>query len=437
MRKIYQISLAVIVCFLFLTSIHAQRKTSGSIPGSKISKLPFNSTFKTEGTTADCDTSNFEETAGWTITYYVTGAGGKDGYVSGTNSYGDKQKANFFDLSSTTYSYTTGCLFYFGKANSNKAANLSKNLIFKVYDVTSEGLPGAQLGDAVEVPLSQIKSDVDGNFLTEIIYPAPIALPASKQFFVSVDISKFTWSTSGTGTRDSISLWGTTADDVVPGQAYEQWSDNDWYDMYTAWSGLNLALAIFPYVSNTAAGCTTLPVNFLSFDGAAKDSKVVLNWSTGNELNNKGFDIERSVDGNNFSAIGFVKAGTATSGKYSFTDGSKFLGGDMYYRLKQIDLDGKADYSAVIKVSIENKFKWEVYPNPVAKNTSLQVQLDKNAKVTVQVVSANGKILQAVDKGLLLPGTYSVPLNLSTAAKGVYFVKLVIDGKTYTKTVVK
>jgi len=425
------------VCFLFLTSIHAQRKTSGSIPGSKISKLPFNSTFKTEGTTADCDTSNFEEAANWTITYYITGTGGKDGFVSGTNKYLDKQKANFFDLSSTTYAYTTGCLFYFGKANSNKAENLSKNLIFKVYDVSAEGLPGAQLGDAVEVPLSQIKSDVDGSFLTEIIFPSPIALPASKQFFVSVDVSNFTWSTSFTGTRDSISLYSSTSGDVFPVQAFEQWEDGSWYDMSSAWGGLDIALTVFPYVSNTAAGCTTLPVNFLSFDGAAKDSKVVLNWSTGNELNNKGFDIERSVDGSNFAAIGFVKAGTATSGKYSFTDGSKFLGGDMYYRLKQIDLDGKADYSAVIKVNIENKFKWEVYPNPVAKNTSLQVQLDKNAKVSIQVVSANGKIMQAVDKGLLMPGTYSVPLDLSTAAKGVYFVKIVIDGKTYTKTIVK
>ena len=97
-----------------------------------------------------------------------------------------------------------------------------------------------------------------------------------------------------------------------------------------------------------------LAVNFLSFDGAVKDSRVVLNWATSGELNNKGFDVERSADGRSFTAIDFVKGNgtTANLSKYSYTDGNKFLSGTTYYRLKQIDVNGATDYSKVIQVNM-------------------------------------------------------------------------------------
>lgn len=182
-----------------------------------------------------------------------------------------------------------------------------------------------------------------------------------------------------------------------------------------------------------------LAVNFLSFDGSVKDSKVVLNWATSGELNNKGFDVERSADGRSFTAINFVKGNgtTANLSKYTFTDGSKFLSGTTYYRLKQIDVNGAIDYSKIIQVNIQNTFKWAVYPNPVLKDSWLQLQLAESSKVTIQLVSSEGRILQSIDKGLLQPGTYSVPLNLNTAAKGTYFAKLVVNGKTYSQTLIK
>ncbi|HRI20471.1 MAG TPA: fibronectin type III domain-containing protein, partial [Panacibacter sp.] len=215
----------------------------------------------------------------WTLTYYVTGTGGKDGYVAGTNKYADREKANYFDLSSTTYAYTTGCLFYFAKANSNKIENLSKNVIFKVYSAGADGAPDVQLGASAEIPLSQIKTDVDGGFLTEVIFPAPIALPADKKFFVSVDVTNFVWSTSPTGTHDSITLVTSTADDVDPGQGWELWAAPDgWFSMDEAWGGLKIALGIFPYVSNTAAGCNSAAIPVISGVTDINSSQAVVHW---------------------------------------------------------------------------------------------------------------------------------------------------------------
>ncbi len=181
-----------------------------------------------------------------------------------------------------------------------------------------------------------------------------------------------------------------------------------------------------------------LPVTFKSFDGVMQNGQSLLKWTTTNEVNNKGFDVERSADGQVFNPIGFV-AGQNNTGdnSYHFTD-VKPLNGVNYYRLKQIDNDGKFAYSSIIQLKNEiTEFVWNIYPNPVVNEGWMQVQLPKTAKVAVQVVSTNGTILNMIDKGTLQAGTYSIPLNLANAAKGSYIVRLMVDNKTYTKTILK
>ena len=183
----------------------------------------------------------------------------------------------------------------------------------------------------------------------------------------------------------------------------------------------------------------TLPVTFKNFDGIMQNGQSILKWTTTNEINNKGFDVERSADGQVFTPIGFV-AGQNNSNvenDYTFTD-VKPVNGTNYYRLKQIDNDGQYEYSSIIQLkNVIADFAWSVYPNPVVDNGWLQIQLPKSAKVSVQVVSSTGSIISMTDKGTLQTGTYSIPLNLNTASKGVYIVNLVVDNKTYSKTIVK
>ncbi|MEO7210111.1 MAG: T9SS type A sorting domain-containing protein [Chitinophagaceae bacterium] len=183
----------------------------------------------------------------------------------------------------------------------------------------------------------------------------------------------------------------------------------------------------------------TLPVTFKSFDGVMQNGQSLLKWTTTNEINNKGFDVERSTDGQVFSAIGFV-AGQGNSNvenNYTYTD-VKPVNGVNYYRLKQIDQDGRFTYSSIIQLkNVIADFAWSVYPNPVVDNGWMQVQLPNAAKVSVQVISSTGNIISTIDKGTLQTGTYSIPLNMNKVAKGIYVVKLIVDNKTYSKTIVK
>ena len=183
----------------------------------------------------------------------------------------------------------------------------------------------------------------------------------------------------------------------------------------------------------------TLPVTFKSFDGVMQNGQSLLKWTTTNEINNKGFDVERSTDGQIFTPIGFVAGQNSSNveNNYTYTD-VKPVNGVNYYRLKQIDNDGRFAYSSIIQLkNVIADFAWNVYPNPVINNGWMQVQLPNSAKVSVQVVSSTGTLISMTDKGTLQTGTYSIPLNLDKAAKGIYIVKLILDNKTYSKTIVK
>ncbi len=189
-------------------------------------------------------------------------------------------------------------------------------------------------------------------------------------------------------------------------------------------SGTNLEFG--PYsLKNSLSGA--LPVTFINFDGVLQNGKALLSWSTANEINNKGFEVQKSMDGQTFTYIAFVdgQGNSSTVNNYNYTD-AKILSGSNYYRLKQIDNDGQYTYSSVIKLDY-SKFDWAILGNP-SNNIWVQVQLDKSANVTMQVVSMNGNIIQTINKGNLSAGTYSIPINLSGKSAGMYIVRLMVDG---------
>ena len=189
--------------------------------------------------------------------------------------------------------------------------------------------------------------------------------------------------------------------------------------------------------SITDSFSVALPITFISFNGRIKNGEASLNWSTATEINNKGFEVQKSMDGESFTPIGFVKgAGNSSAiNNYSFSD-PKLLSGTDYYRLKQIDFDGKFIYSSTIRLNY-TKFDWSILGNPVNNGSWIQLQLDKAAHISVRIISIDGKIIQTINKGNMSEGTYSIPLNLSNAGSGMYGVRLEIDGKAYTKKIIK
>jgi hypothetical protein len=164
-----------------------------------------------------------------------------------------------------------------------------------------------------------------------------------------------------------------------------------------------------------------LPVNLITFDAVKKESSVLLNWQTANEENSKEFEIQRSADAINFTAIGSVPAAknTNTLSKYSFTDNSPHDGIN-YYRLKQIDLDRKFVLSKIVAVQMSGNDKFNVFPNPASER--ITIQLPKNGNVrSIQLYNAAGKLVMEKQ----ITGTTGVSvLDIQHLPAGWYLVQL-------------
>jgi len=118
-----------------------------------------------------------------------------------------------------------------------------------------------------------------------------------------------------------------------------------------------------------------LPVELITFEGNKTREGIELNWSTASELNNEGFEVEKSTDGKNWTQIGFVKGNgtTSTFNNYSFLDIEKTFA-NAFYRLRQVDYDGAFEYSDVISIEFEEDREVivNIYPNPVANKLTVE-----------------------------------------------------------------
>ena len=182
-----------------------------------------------------------------------------------------------------------------------------------------------------------------------------------------------------------------------------------------------------------------VPVELTSFVANVVDRSVVLNWITATEVNNQGFEIQRSEYEASFSNIGFVPGfGTTTEPKsYSYTDQS-VTSGTYYYRLKQIDYDGSFTYSDVaeVEVSIPTEFSLEQnYPNPFNPTTSIQFSLPVDAQVKINIYNLVGEKVAEAASGNYAAGTHKINFNASTLTSGIYFYRLDatgVDGNTFS-----
>ena len=120
----------------------------------------------------------------------------------------------------------------------------------------------------------------------------------------------------------------------------------------------------FDIYSSKLFSTGTLPVRLLDFKVVSGLDFVTLQWKTDNEINNRGFEIQRSQDGTNWQKNDFIAAGTSTAiQNYQWKDNAP-LTGKSFYRLKQIDNDGRFEYSKVLSVTRNAKTTVSVYPNP-------------------------------------------------------------------------
>ena len=172
-----------------------------------------------------------------------------------------------------------------------------------------------------------------------------------------------------------------------------------------------------------------VPVEFTTFSATALNGKVNLVWETASETNNKGFEVQRSLDNQNFSNVGYVtgKGTTTKTSSYNFTDDFA-VSGKVYYRLKQIDFDGTSAFSNTIEVESNMITGFELfqnYPNPFNPSTSINFTVSESGLATLKIFSVTGEEVanlfsQSVEKGTV----YTVNFNAANLNSGVYFAQL-------------
>jgi hypothetical protein len=180
----------------------------------------------------------------------------------------------------------------------------------------------------------------------------------------------------------------------------------------------------------SAAG-SPLPISLLSFKGEHVGNNNLLSWSTATELNNQGFEIQYSFNGKDFRKLGFVnsKQNSGNSSSllnYQYTD-TKAIGGNVYYRLMQVDKDGSFKYSNVILVkgSLINVLSLNaVYPNPAKDKLNLIISSPVNNSINVIITDLAGKIVRRQAFSVLNGGN-NLDFDVSSLPAGSYFIKAI------------
>ena len=167
-----------------------------------------------------------------------------------------------------------------------------------------------------------------------------------------------------------------------------------------------------------------VPVELISFTANIVNGKTVLEWITATELNNQGFEIQRSTDNNIFVTIGFVGGkGSSTSNQYySFTD--EGIAGTVYYRLKQVDYNGSYNYSDVIEVNgvtVSTIQLEQNYPNPFNPATTIKYQLGNDGFVNLKVFNSLGEEVAELVNQYQKAGSYSIVFDASHSGSGESF----------------
>ena len=196
-----------------------------------------------------------------------------------------------------------------------------------------------------------------------------------------------------------------------------------------------------------ASNYSPFPVELSSFSASIIGSCVKLNWQTATEINNYGFEVERQIlkQANNDNYISWEKIGFVTGNgnsnspkSYSFDDKTAVFG-KYSYRLKQIDNDGKFEYSRVIEVDMDLPENFELsqnYPNPFNPSTTISYQILNEGIVVLTVFDVLGnKIVELVNEKKQ-PGSYYVNFDSNNLSSGVYIYKLSVNDFVNTKKMV-
>jgi hypothetical protein len=215
-------------------------------------------------------------------------------------------------------------------------------------------------------------------------------------------------------------------------------------------SGKGYYVHLFVLMSNNGIACfrsriPMLPVELTTFRGFLNNDRIDLSWEVTSELNNAGFEVQRSYDGNSFETIGFVngRGNANTPMRYTYNDpltATMRALGVVKYRLRQVDTDGKYEFSPTVNVYIgssPNSIELaQNYPNPFNPSTTISYQLAQPGYVTLKVFNAVGDEIATLVNQPKEAGAYNATFSGETLPSGTYMYQLNVNGNILQKKMV-
>ena len=185
-----------------------------------------------------------------------------------------------------------------------------------------------------------------------------------------------------------------------------------------------IGITALPTWWTLSGNATLLPVKLVNFSGQCDGDNIKLNWTTATEINNSYFEIEKSIDGSEYSRAGLVSgSGNSTTFiDYSFTDwsASQAL---TYYRLKQVDYDGHSEIFGPIAIKACHDRQLNLNAWAIGKELHLSISSDQSGSFRVEIIDVNGK--QILSSELHHDGVYSEHiLELPVLSSGIYLLQL-------------
>ncbi len=189
------------------------------------------------------------------------------------------------------------------------------------------------------------------------------------------------------------------------------------------------------FTKTTPAAYIILPVKYSLFTAVVSDQITKLKWTTEEELNNDHFEIERSIDGLNFSTVGYVTSPETVAGSkktYGFSEDLANLknNGTVYYRLKQVDKDGNSSFSKTLSVQLRAKagMVLQVSPNPFIYKIDVRFEAKESGNSEIRVTNLAGQTVIS-QQAIISKGFNNLALNdLNRLSKGMYIVQVVVNG---------
>ena len=200
------------------------------------------------------------------------------------------------------------------------------------------------------------------------------------------------------------------------------------FDGIPSFSGGTGGVGISPF------GGISLPVSITTIEAVpVKNQYIQVRWTTVLEVNNQGFDVMRSEDGFNFVKVGYVNGhnNSTVTNNYTFDDKAVNSNKMYYYKLRQIDNDGKSSETKIVNAMITGGAALtvgEFYPNPTNNKTSIDIFNVSDKEMTLKVYDMIGNLVHS-ETNHLIRGNNKMSIDMNNLADGNYSAVITFDGR--------